>query len=66
MGRKAMMKRQAQIDEIYMKLIDLHEQQGCFDDETNARIDQQILDLTADRLLLEGNIENELDTCSSN
>lgn len=51
---KKFIRRQKQLDEIYLQLIDLHEQQGCFDDETNAKIDQKILDLNADRLLLEG------------
>lgn len=59
MGRKARMKKQAQLDDIYMQLVDLHEQQGCFDEATNAKIDQKILDLNCDRLLLEGNL-NEI------
>lgn len=45
--------KQEQLDAIYMQLVDLHEQQGVFDDETNLRIEQKIMDLTADRLLLE-------------
>jgi hypothetical protein len=45
--------KQEQLDAIYMQLVDLHEQQGVFDDETNLRIEQKIMDLNADRLLLE-------------
>ena len=44
---------QQQLDHIYMALVNLHEQQGCFDDETNLKIEQQILDLNVDRLILE-------------
>ena len=52
MARKHLTK-QEQLDAIYMQLVDLHEQQGVFDDETNLLIEQKIMDLTADRLLLE-------------
>ena len=50
---KRYLTKQEQLDAIYMQLVDLHEQQGVFDDETNLRIEQKIMDLNADRLLLE-------------
>ena len=50
---KKRLSRQEQLDAIYMELVNLHEQQGCFDDETNLKIEQKIMDLNADRLLLE-------------
>ena len=50
---KKRLSRQEQLDAIYMELVNLHEQQGCFDDETNLKIEQKILDLNVDRLILE-------------